>query len=55
MSIINKILKKIDQFGAPFSFKYNSKIKYPTCLGGIIFIIFCFISISYFIFNLIPF
>ena len=55
MSIITKFLKNIDQFGVPFSFKYNSEEKYTTCLGGIIFLIFCIVSVSYFIINLIPF
>ena len=55
MAIIFKFLKKIDQFGVPFLFKYNSEEKYTTCLGGIIFFIFCIVLVSYFIINLIPF
>ena len=52
---IKGILKKSDLFGIPFSFKYNSEEKYTTCLGGIVFIVFCIVSLSYFIINLFPF
>ena len=55
MSIIKKFLKKIDQFGIPFTFKYKSEEKYTTCLGGIIFFLFASFVVANFIINLIPF
>jgi len=54
-NFIKGILKKIDLFGVPFSFKYNYEEKFTTYLGGIIFILFCLGSLSYFIINLFPF
>ena len=52
---IKGFLKKIDLFGVTFSFQYNYKEEYTTCLGGIILILFCIGSLSYFIINLFPF
>ena len=52
---IKEFLKKIDLFGVTFSFQYNYKEEYTTCLGGIILILFCIGSLSYFIINLFPF
>ena len=54
-TFVRGFLKKIDLFGVPFSFKYNYEEKYTTCLGGIIFILFCIGCLSYFIINLFPF
>ena len=55
MQIIFKFFKKIDQFRIPFSFKYKSEEEYITYLGGIIFFLLSFGSVSYFIINLFPF
>jgi len=54
-TFVRGFLKKIDFFGVPFSFKYNYEEKYTTCLGGIVFILFCIGCLSYFIINLFPF
>ena len=54
-TFVRGFLKKSDFFGVPFSFKYNYEEKYKTCLGGIIFLLFCFGCLSYFIINLFPF
>ena len=50
-TFVRGFLKKIDFFGVPFSFKYNYEEKYTTCLGGIVFILFCIGCLSYFIIN----
>ena len=52
---ITKLIKKLDRFGASFSFKYKSEEKYYTYAGGIICLCFYIISFIYFILNLVPF
>ena len=53
MRPIKKILTKIDLFGVTYNFKYKSKEKYQTSLGGFFILIFvilvCFMGIYYFI------
>ena len=46
MKTIKKILKKIDVFGVPLTFRYKSKDKYSTSLGGFTLILF-FIVVLY--------
>ena len=36
MKRIKSLLKKIDVFGVPFSFRYKQDDKYQTSLGGLI-------------------
>ena len=50
-----KHFKKFDKFGENFSFNYNGYDKYSTRLGGIIFLIYIFISLFFFISNFIHF
>ena len=53
MRPIKKLLTKIDLFGVTYNFKYKSKEKYQTSLGGFFILIFvilvCFMGIYYFI------
>ena len=55
MKKIKQFLKKLDLFGAPFSFSYKNSNKYYTSLGGLFVVIFCIISISIEIYYFIPF
>ena len=50
-----KHFKKFDKFGENFSFNYNGYDKYSTRLGGLIFLIYIFISLLFFISNFIHF
>ena len=43
MKSLRKILKKLDAFGVPYSFKYKGDEKYTTATGGLIIIIFAVI------------
>ena len=52
---IKKAIRWFDFFGESFTFRYKDEDKHSTLLGGIIFIIFFTIFISYFIYNFIPF
>ena len=53
MKVIKDFLKKIDVFGITFNFKYKSKDKYSTYIGGIFVLSFsilaCYMGIYYFI------
>ena len=55
MNSINELLRSIDFFGVSYSFKYKSKEKYTTALGGIITLIFLSVAIFMAIYNFIPF
>ena len=55
MKKIKSFLKNIDGFGAPYSFKYKTKEKYRTSIGGLINIIFCIFLITFFVYYFIPF
>ena len=44
MKSLSDFLRKFDLFGVSFTFKYKSKEKYTTGLGGIITILFLFIT-----------
>ena len=52
---LTKLIRKLDRFGASFSFKYKSEEKYSTYIGGIICLFFYIVSLIYFIWNLVPF
>ena len=51
---VAKYLKEFDYFGVQYNFSYGSKEKYRTATGGIFFILFIVISISYSLVSLIP-
>ena len=55
MKAIKKMLKKVDVFGVPFSFRYKNEERYSTSLGGFFFIIFLLIVPVVGIYYLIPF
>ena len=55
MKKIKLFLKKLDFFGAPFSFSYKNSFKYYTSLGGLFIVIFLIISIFIEIYYFIPF
>jgi hypothetical protein len=50
---IKSLIKKCDYFGIQFTFHYKTKEKYHTFTGGIVFIIFIMISISFIFINLV--
>ena len=49
---IRKLLKKFDFFGVQFGFHYKSKSKFHTVTGGLFFIIFVIIAITYISLNI---
>ena len=53
MKYIKNALRKIDVFGVTYTFKYKSKEKYETSLGGLFVLLFsviaCYMGIYYFI------
>ena len=53
MKLIKDFLRKIDVFGVTYSFRYKSKEKYSTSLGGLFVFLFsilaCYMGIYYFI------
>lgn len=51
---MNKFFKQLDYFGVQFNFSYKSRDKYRTAIGGIFFLLFLAIAVSYSIINLIP-
>ena len=55
MKSLSDFLRKFDLFGVSFTFKYKSKEKYTTGLGGIITILFIILIIFIGIYNFIPF
>ena len=50
---IKSLIKKCDYFGIQFNFHYKTKEKYHTFTGGVVFIIFIMISISFIFINLV--
>ena len=50
-----KSLKIFDKFGENFSFNYNGYDKYSTRVGGLIFLIFIVIALTFFISSCFPF
>ena len=55
MKRIKKILRKLDLSGLPFTFKYKSKEKYSTALGGFILILFSLVALYFGIYYLLEF
>ena len=55
MKILNGCLRKFDLFGVSLTFRYKSKEKYTTCLGGIVTLLFIALALVIGIFNFIPF
>ena len=55
MKRIKSLLKKIDVFGVPFSFRYKQDDKYQTSLGGLIIIAFVGVAVWIGIYYFIPF
>ena len=55
MESVKAFLRKIDPFGAPFSFKYKSKQNYTTSIGGLFLLIFMVAAIIVFVYYFIPF
>ena len=45
MKNLKKFLRSIDLFGVPLTFRYKSKDKYSTSLGGFTMVIFCILVI----------
>ena len=52
---IKRFLRKLDAFGAPFSFKYNNENTFTTALGGLFFILFLIVMSVVGIYYFIPF
>ena len=55
MKTLNDFLRKFDSFGVSLTFKYKSKEKYTTGLGGIVTLLFIALTIFIGIYNFIPF
>ena len=55
MKNLKSFLKKIDGFGVHYLFRYKTKKKYTTPLGGIVIILFYILLISFVIFYFVPF
>ena len=55
MKNLKSFLKKIDGFGVPYLFRYKTKKKYTTPLGGIVIILFYILLISFVIYYFVPF
>ena len=52
---LERVLRSFDFFGESFTFRYYDEEKLASKLGGVVFIVFMLIAISYLIYNLIPF
>ena len=55
MKAVNEFFRKFDSFGVPLTFKYKSKEKYTTAIGGIFTLIFVALAIFLGVYNFIPF
>ena len=55
MKALNEFLRKFDLFGVLLTFKYKSKEKYTTILGGIVTLLFIVLALIISILNFIPF
>ena len=55
MKSIKKLLRKVDVFGVPYNFKYESHEKYTTALGGLAVILFFVVALFFGIYYFIPF
>ena len=55
MKSIKSFLLKIDVFGVPYNFKYDSHEKYTTALEGLFVILFFGVALFFGIYYFIPF
>ena len=55
MKSIKKLLRKVDVFGVPYNFKYESHEKYTTALGGLVVLLFFWVALFFGIYYFIPF
>ena len=55
MKPFRTFLRKIDIFGVSFNFKYKTKDKYSTSLGGFTLLIFSVLAITFGVYYFIPF
>ena len=55
MKAISDFLRKFDSFGVTLNFKYKSKERYTTGLGGIVTLLFIALTLIVGIYNFIPF
>ena len=55
MKALNEFLRKFDSFGVTLNFKYKSKERYTTGLGGIVTLLFIALTLIVGIYNFIPF
>ena len=55
MKALNEFLRKFDSFGVTLNFKYKSKERYTTGLGGIVTLLFIALTLIIGIYNFIPF
>ena len=55
MESLKSFLRKIDPFGVPFSFKYKSKEKHTTSIGGLFLLLFIVLALIVFVYYSIPF
>ena len=55
MESINEFIRALECFGVSYTFKYKTKEKYTTPLGGIITLLFIALCIAEGIYNFIPF
>ena len=55
MTSLKVLLRKFDMFGVPMAFRYKTKEKYSTSLGGITIIIFGTLSLIFGVYYFIPF
>ena len=55
MKTFKDFLRKIDIFGVPFNFKYKTKDRFSTPLGGFLLLLFASLSLAFGIYYLLPF
>ena len=53
--LIKKVLKSFDYFGVQFNFHYKSREKYHSATGGVIFLGFVILTITYISINMVSF
>ena len=55
MKTFKDFLRKIDIFGVPFNFKYKTKDRFSTPLGGFLLLLFASLTLAFGIYYLLPF
>ena len=55
MECITSKLRKLDVFGVPYSFKYKSEENYTSSIGGLVFLLFAILCLTFGIYYFIPF